>query len=401
MATTKKAAASDATIINMRDLSKMIEYAILSDQPLGIEGPPGIGKSAAVGIAAQKLGMPMEVMILSLCDPTDIGGFPVVTSGVVERFPLGPLKRACQEPVVLFLDELTMASPPVQGAAMRLIYERWAGEVKLHPGTRIIAAWNPPDQSAGGYEMALPLMGRLTKVKLHPEHKEVRQYFYGLGGMQLNTDVDGKDVAAINEHRENVKAKIDSATNTLARLAVDFAATTEVSADLIQIEPPAGAQAAGNQWGAPRSWERGLRVCAAMIDKDKGAENGPLFLTALAGNIGDSQAAGFIAIRKIREHLPSEEEILKDPNKAKLPSTKEHAIGALGLLAQVAMRDPQCAWIYANRMDFKEVRIACLSTLSKVAKLQKNNPRFKEGEAAMKGLFKDISKAIGVNNQMA
>lgn len=399
MATTKKTAASDATICNMSQLSKMIEYALISDQPLGIEGPPGIGKSAAVAQAAKALNMPMEVMILSLCDPTDIGGFPVVQNGCVERFPLGPLKRACLEPVVLFLDELTMASPPVQGAAMRLIYERWAGEVKLHEGTRIIAAWNPPDQSAGGYEMALPLMGRLTKIKLHPEHKEVRQYFYGLGGLSLNTDSDGKELDT-NSRRDAVKAKIENATNTLSRLAVDFAATTEVSADLIQIEPPAGSQAAGHQWGAPRSWERGLRICAAMIDKDKNSENGALFLTALAGNIGDSAAAGFIAIRKIREHLPSEEEILKDPNKAKLPQTKEHAIGALGLLAQVAMRDPQCAWIYAARLDFKEVRIACLSTLSKVAKLNKSNARFKEGEAAMKSLFNDIAKAIGVNSSL-
>lgn len=403
MAQAKKAVSVDVTVCTMKELTELIKYSVKSDQPIGIEGPPGIGKSAAVGQVAKELGLPMEVMILSLCDPTDIGGFPTVTNGAVERFPLGPLKRACDEPVVLFLDELTMASPPVQGAAMRLIYERWAGERKLHEGTRIVAAWNPPDQSAGGYDMALPLMGRLTKVKLHPKMDEVRQYFYGLGGLTLQTGagekVNGTTVEA-KVTKEEAKAAIEKARDPLIRLAVDFAATTEVSADLIQIEPPAGSQVAGKQWGAPRSWERGLRLCAEMVRQNPKLENGSLFLTALAGNIGDDQAAAFIAIRKVREHLPSEEEILKDPTKARLPETKEHAIAALGLLAQVAMRDYSSAWLYAARLKQPEARVACLTTLTKVGKHDESNPRFKEGYAAMRSVFKDVAKALGIDNSL-
>lgn len=361
----KAAVGTDSTILNMTEVKKLLHYSLDADQPFGIEGPPGIGKSAIVAEVAKERNMVFEPLILSLCDPTDIGGFPVVNGKLVSRYPLGPIGKGVQEPVLLFLDELTMAAPPVQGAAMRLIYERWAGDVKLHPGTRIVSAWNPPDQAAGGYEMALPLMGRLTKVKLHPKHDEVREYFYNIGA-------EGSD---------------------LRRLAVDFAATTQVSADLLQIEPPPGAQSSGKQHGAPRSWERGLRlVSAALAGGEK--ENGSLFMSALAGNVGDDQAAAFIAIRKVRTELPSEDEILKNPGTAKVPHNKDTAVAALGLIAQVALRDAAAAWIYADRLS-DEARVASISTISKVGKMAKDNPRYKEGEAAMQRMLRSIGTALG------
>lgn len=366
MAKKNAGAAMDGTVLSLKDTMTLLKWSLESDQPFGIEGPPGVGKSAIVEAVAKEMGMNYEPLILSLCDPTDIGGFPVVHNGLVSRHPLGPIRKAVEVPTVLFLDELTMASPPVQGAAMRLIYERWAGDVKLHKGTRIVAAWNPADQAAGGYEMALPLMGRLTKIKLHPTHEEVRDYFYRLGG-------EG---------------------STLRRLSVDFAATSSVAADLIQIEPPPGAQASGKQWGAPRCWERGLKLVAAAMDGGV-QENGPLFMSALAGNIGDEQASAFIAIRKVRTQLPSEDEIVKTPDKAKVPSNKDTAIAALGLLAQVGLRDLASAWIYADRLS-DEARMASISILTKVGKIPANNPRFKEGNAAQARMFKSIGQALGV-----
>jgi len=133
--------------LGIEDAKKALFFSVKADQPVNLIGPPGIGKSAIVSDVSAELKLPFEPLILSLCDPTDIGGFPVTSSGKVDRLPLGVIKRACNEGVMLFLDELSCAAPAVQGAAMRLVYERWAGDIKLHPDTRIVAAMNPPDQA--------------------------------------------------------------------------------------------------------------------------------------------------------------------------------------------------------------------------------------------------------------
>lgn len=322
-----------------------------------------------------------QPLLLSQCDPTDIGGFPVVIKDRLERLPLGPIKMAVDHPVVLFLDELTMAPPPVQGSAMRLVYERWAGDVKLHPGSRIVIAFNPPEQAAGGYELALPMVGRMTKIRMAPEAKEVQSYLFGLGE-------PGSDER---------------------RLATDIAATSLVAPDLIQIEPPAGSQQSGKPWGSPRSWERAIRSIAHMIGED-GALRVPVnsegrslgeeglkmqhrVMTALlAGSVGDEQAASYMAIRKIRDQLPSVEDIIKNPSAAKTPGTVEVSIAALGVTAQVALRAPNAAWVYSNRL-MGEARAAAISVMGRYAPDAKGKFH-SEALEARKKLLSQIGEAL-------
>src|SRR3990167_9254322 len=254
-----------------------LRYSIKADQPINLVGPPGVGKSAIVADVSKEIGLTFEPLILSLCDPTDIGGFPVTYQdrekgrSQVDRLPLGVIKRACIEPVMLFLDELSCAPPAVQGAAMRLVYERWAGDVKLHVGTRIVAAMNQPDQAAGGWEIALPLLGRMTQIKMRPLIKEIQEYFYNLG------DVAGP----------------------LRALATDLAATLEMAPDLMVIDPPAGAAAIGRAWGAPRAWERALKVCSCALEGGE-LDTSAIFAAALAGNVGEEGAAAYMTIRRVR-----------------------------------------------------------------------------------------------------
>lgn len=348
--------------LGIEEAKMALKYSLLADQPINLIGAPGVGKSAIVSSVAKELNMEFVPLILSLCDPTDIGGFPVAQPGSFERLPLGPIKRACENPVLLFLDELTCASPAVQGAAMRLVYERWAGDVKLHPGTRIVAASNPPEQAAGGWELALPLLGRMTQIKLVPNMKEIQTYFYALGDSE----------------------------SALRLLGVDLAATLELAPELMQIEPPAGQQAAGKPWGAPRSWERALRVLA-QIPQD---EETHIVAAALAGNVGEDQAAAYMTIRKVRDQLPTITDILTNPNKAKLPTSVNSQIAVLGILAQVAHQNPCPAWVYSNRLG-EEIRIAAMNTMGKFAiKSHAKSPFYKEAVEAQKALLQTIGKAI-------
>jgi hypothetical protein len=314
---------------------------------------------------AEEVKLPFEPLILSLCDPTDIGGFPVTYQGKVDRLPLGVIKRGCAEPILLFLDELSCATPAVQGAAMRLVYERWAGDARLHPGTRIVAAMNPPEQAAGGWEIALPLLGRMTQIRVRPTLNEVKTYFFNLGA-------EG---------------------SVLRSLGVDLAATLEMAPDLIAIDPPAGVAAAGRNWGSPRSWERALRVCSKVLE-NKESDTSLVFAAAIAGNVGEEAAASYMTIRKMRHNLPSIREIVKNPKGAKLPQDQNAAIAVLGILAQAAIEDPCPAWLYADRLS-NETRVAAMNVMGKFGiQKHKNSPFYKEADEAQTRLLRSIGNAM-------
>lgn len=355
------------SVLNIETTKKVLKLSLQADQPVGIEGPPGVGKSAVVAAVAKELKMSFEPMILSLCDPTDIGGFPVVDGGQITRRPLGPIRRACETPSLLFLDELTCAPPAVQGAAMRLIYERWAGEDKLHPGTRIVCAYNPADQAAGGWELAMPLIGRMTKIKMMPEIEEIMNYLFELGAPE----------------------------SRLRFLSVDLSATLKVAPELIQLEPPSGASTSAKPWGAPRSWERALRVCAEAMDA-KISDTSDIFASILAGNVGDEATAAFMTIRKVRSQLPSMDEIKKDPENCKLPTDPNTQVAIIGLLAQVALSSCCPAWVYASRLE-NETRLAALQTLSRFnPNNDKGSPFHQKAMAAQLKLIRTIAKLVQV-----
>lgn len=371
MATLKVDKFDGIDVLGIEDTKTALRYSIQADQPVNLVGPPGVGKSAIVGAIAKEMGLPFEPLILSLCDPTDIGGFPVTYQdkehgrGHVDRLPLGVIKKACNEPVLLFLDELSCAAPAVQGAAMRLVYERWAGDIKLHSGTRIVAAMNPPDQAAGGWEIALPLLGRMTQIRMRPTIKEIQEFFFNVG-------VEG---------------------DPLRTMGVDLAATLEMAPDLMQIDPPPGAAAAGRAWGAPRSWERAIRVCAKALENGEG-DTSVVFGAALAGNVGEDAAASYMTIRKVRNSLPSIKEILKNPKSAKLPQDSNSAIAVVGIIAQVAVQDPCPAWVYSDRLS-NEVRVAAMNTMGRFGIQKfKSSPFYKEADEAQTRLLRSIGDAM-------
>ena len=53
----------------------------------------------------------------------------------------------------------------------------------------------------------------------------------------------------------------------------------------------------------------------------------------------------------MRVHLPDISTVINDPMGAIVPTNPEYQIGALGLLAQVALTDCWAAWMYAARLD--------------------------------------------------
>lgn len=321
-------------------------------------GPPGVGKTSLVRAVAAEAGLPCEELLASNCDATDIAGLPYIHEGELRRALIAQIARAVKEPTLLFLDELTTVPPSVQGPLMRLLLEQVAGSTPLHPGSRIVAAANRPEECPGGVELSAATINRVVKlVDYAPSLDELRDYYGACGeeGSRLRDEF------------------------------ADFSATLAVSPDLLDMAPPKAAIDGGAPFASPRAWERGLKAyasyCArANVGFTSGKDEDTIGYALLSGAVGEVKAVQFFALRKMRAYLPSVEELLADPTKAKLPEQRDRQVAAIGLLARVAERDTYAAWIYADRL-LPEIGAACARIL--LAKPAKGNAKWaKAGSAA-------------------
>lgn len=117
-----------------------------------MRGPTGIGKSHLVKSIAKNLNLPLIDVRGSTMSEGDVGGYPDI-DGMKEHSIMTFVMpswfiRSCQEPVVLFLDELNRSLPGVQQSFFQLVLDRELGNdasgmpYKLHPDTRVFAAVN-------------------------------------------------------------------------------------------------------------------------------------------------------------------------------------------------------------------------------------------------------------------
>ncbi len=128
-------------------------------------GSPGTGKTSVVRALAEDLDWPLEVVIGSIREPADFAGMPVVVDGGVRMAPPAWATRLAESGVgLLFLDELTTSPPAVQAAMLRVVLERVVGDLALPPGVRVVAAANPPEEAAEGWDLAPALANRLVHL---------------------------------------------------------------------------------------------------------------------------------------------------------------------------------------------------------------------------------------------
>lgn len=314
-------------------------------------GDPGVGKTSLAAIAASQLGLPLSVVIGSTLDPTDVGGLPVLRGDGLDRIPLEVIRRACEAPHLLLIDELSSAPGAVQAALLRLILDRWAGDRKLHDGTAVVVATNPEEQTPAGSPLSAPLVGRVTVAHLRPDDAEVLAFMRTLG----------EDGSALRDE------------------ALDFAATADVMPDLLEVDLPTGAAQGNEPWGAPRSWERALRARAAVVEG--GSFDYEVLHAVTAGAIGATKANAYRAVLRMRRDLPGVEEIAANPADALVPRERDRQVAAVGLLPRVANKDPWASWVYAARLD-PEIAVACGRTLMAVKDGPIHAPLAKAGAKA-------------------
>src|ERR1043165_8782300 len=112
--------------MNPAELSAFLATLVRHQAKLStmIWGPPGIGKSSIVAQTAQAHDLEMIDLRLSQLAPTDLRGLPVADheERISRWYPPEFLPRTGRG--ILFLDEVNLAPPAIQGIAQQLILDR-------------------------------------------------------------------------------------------------------------------------------------------------------------------------------------------------------------------------------------------------------------------------------------
>ncbi|MHA1341370.1 MAG: ATP-binding protein [Promethearchaeota archaeon] len=179
---------SNNTILYVGEAKEKIRILIdvlrNSDTPgLFLWGPPGIGKSAIIKEIAEEENLNFIDLRLSLLDPIDLRGLPMIdySSNQAKWLPPDFLPSEDMDPGILFLDELNAATPVVQASAYQLILDKHVGNYKLPKDWVIIAAGNRESDKAVTFTMPTPLSNRFLHLDLECNIHDWKKWAYSAG----------------------------------------------------------------------------------------------------------------------------------------------------------------------------------------------------------------------------
>src|SRR5436190_8392848 len=216
-------------------------------------GDPGIGKSSLIHAAAEADGVPCETVIGSLREPSDFAGLPVVSDEGVRMEPPAWARRLhVAQAGYLFLDELSTAAPAVQAAMLGVALERRVGDLLLPREVQVVAAANPPERAADGWDLSPPLANRFLHIAYTPE---------------VDGWIDGM-TAGFSLPAAGHVAQPGRERTAIARAVVAaFIRTRPTLLDAFPTNP----SASGRAWASRRTWTMTADVLALLSDDSDAA----------------------------------------------------------------------------------------------------------------------------------
>ncbi|CAA9481219.1 MAG: MoxR-like ATPases [uncultured Solirubrobacteraceae bacterium] len=318
--------------------------AVAARVPVLLWGAPGTGKTSAIKAMSQEMSLPCETVIASIREPSDFAGLPVVADGkVVFAPPRWARNLAEHGRGVLFLDEISTAPPAVQAALLRVVLERVVGDLELPDEVVVIAAANPPEFAAGGWDLSAPLANRFCHLDWPVEAQAFAEGLSaGWAAPVVPVLPDGWD----------------------SQLAVGrglVSAFVSVRPGLAVAVPEDGSSA-GRGWPSPRSWEMtALLWTAAAVSGASEQARAALVM----GSVG--QGTGLELLNWASEmDLPDPEVVLADPDAFTMPERGDRAYAALSAIAAAVAADPTeprwlAAWKILGRAADNAADVAALA----------------------------------------
>lgn len=260
--------------------------------PALLWGNPGEGKTAAVESAADN-GWHVETVIITHSEPSDFAGLPVIADGSVSLAPPAWAARLADHdgPSIAFFDEFSTASPALQAAALRPLTHYEVGSLQLPRTVSFVAAANPADVAAAGWELAAPTASRFVHLDWAMPYEV---YSEGLvTGIWPTMPVYGEP---------------DDYQRILADEFVLVSGFLRVRESQLSVIPK-NAEERGRAFPTPRTWDYAARLSAFAQAVDAGAEVRRLLI---AGCIGGAVAHEYLTWVN-NQDLPDPELLLGDP----------------------------------------------------------------------------------------
>ncbi len=215
--------------------------------------------------------------------------------------------------------------PAVQAPLLRVVQELVVGELELPPSmVAVIAAANPPEMAAGGWDLSPPLANRFSHIQyqLKPDDwiESFPTYWMSPPKLQLWDKQLPEDKWMQN--------RVITSAFIRARPAL-----------LIQF--PSSSSHQGGAWPSPRTWDNLSRLMTAAdvngLSKEDRAE-------LVNGSVGPGAGAEFLSWTESLD-LPDPEEVLANPESFKFPDRGDRQFAVLSsVVSVVAMKNTPERW---------------------------------------------------------
>lgn len=386
------------------NIETLFKIAVFTPGPRGLWGlpifwwgDPGVAKTSLLEALALKYGFAFIPIIGSVREPQDFIGMPIIgkrkDGTPVCTFAPPDWAVAAQEVkyVIVLFDEATGIPAAVQNGLLRVFWERVVGDTPLPPTTRLIAAGNAVEDTAGGVDMNTAFANRMGHMAWRAPSVEAWCEW-----MSSQTGLEETPVASYRP--EEVEADV------LARWPGPWAESTAlvtsfVSArpDLLHKKPAAFDPAASKAWPSRRSVEMATRALAgSMVHRATPTETEAIF----EAFVGPGFASEFMVWRA-KQDLPDAGKLLDkqitfthEPNRLDRTMAVLNACSTLVLNQQTEKRDARALALWELMADVNvgiDVVIPPAKRLAKAGLL-----KFGKAESALLKKLLPILTAAGI-----
>jgi AAA domain (dynein-related subfamily) len=276
-----------------------------------LRGASGIGKTEVVYQMSDLISPHIEGWAgitdirLSHFEPVDFRGIPFVNKAGRTSWAIPDIWPELNTSGLIFLDEITSAPPSLQAVAYQLCQERRIGNYKLPEGWMVVAAGNRQSDRGVTYNIAAPLLNRMTVLDVDTVFEDWQEY------------------AASKGKRPEVIAMVKSRV------------------DLLHKFDPKGVI---EQFPSPRGWFAVSDILDADYDQKVRAE-------LIKGAVGSEAGLIFEAYLRIYERIPDLDAIEKTPDTVEVPGDLDiRYCLAMGISARLSSKNFPPFWAFLKRM---------------------------------------------------